>query len=1380
MIHILILKQHSLHNEMILLENEIFARLKENSIFNLLEQQLDDATTVFYDPKLFLYASSYDNIKWLNKFRINYQLTLSQTMTKLNMIINPNYQYPVEQQKEAAAFKNLIINDQSSLQSFFNRQYQFINESLSNYSQFFDIVQNMNIESLKNQKFLSSSNVNIFQFVINGTQSDNFNLHFTNPIPLQKISKDVVIVLNNFQDAYSVLKTIHESCTVFDRIWILKIEGEVSFSNVIQVVYKRNYLSLQATLNNFQELSKYFQSENYTAKYVDFLMIQRIINLITSSEKSQFNIQHQNNAFKDQETMKLEAVIYIFGQQNFIYTNFNLQQYNAHIFFIYVQNARFSQNIIINMNNVVFIEYVTQTDFLNVQLLTIIRILNGLYVSTKDEISSVNSSVLISRAIYRNNLYIGMLLINEQLFGSFADMTINNLDGLTATTLKVRMMDKQIPILNPYYQFSQTVSYQQETPQPLIQTIPGILNNYPQNQFSDIVSAKIITIPKSINSSVGSFIEYVNEYYYMQVVKNELTIHIGLSSTVITTKSRLIYLNVNYCVPPKLTQFTIQPLNLSQLRQFTQRPFYRTNSECLVLDGYNCIFETDIDLYRQAKEQISKQKNSDNLYLCGNNYTSTKFVLNTDSDDFLLNLQTIPEFGNISTLIIDYLDFKTAVLYFNTSSYQNVIFKYQSFLPIYQKSLLEQNECVLVIMNNTFIPSAKFASLRDLQTTSPNLMYLLYQQSREINHFARYVTQLEYLLDNPLIEAVYLGHSWVSNQDRNYADLLEQQTFVENETGTNEDQKVVNRVCVEIARLYNNQYFVFSSNPKNNAIVRNEHFKSNIDGTNLKFRLSVVDGQTFLTKPFISKNKSLLGIPRVGGYLTLQLKIEDVFQNVGGKTPFLIMDATGSTVYHQKDTNTDQFAFGVKQILINYGYLVETLSNSTVQSVHRSCTRNHQFWDTAYQRSVNNEFTVVASNNISKSFDFLKETDYNKSSIYERSVIFRAESQFFLSGFITIKEFSILNEFIVLLHDVWIITSHNQSITQLELSWKQKQQENMIQYTKNIPYNLSALDLIYPNLTRRGAIPQKIIRFQFQHQNKLNVDSLILISIFASQWIFVLLLLSLVTFHKRPQNFQQKQFRDYVEKLTGVYFNVVEHVSNDCLNITMKDTLPPQKQVASLESLTKYVDRVKQQLLLQKVNLIFAEKNMSVADCLKIIQLFEDEHQTNIFRYVQIQPIQYYYRSFTVLIQQKLYADFLMNLKNRISWIPNEQAQFKSDIKLIKRVNLSYVPSKRYMSINNKNVSKLITRLQTAIQSTMQSRAHSQPISRQEYVEEIQDLPFWFYNNTTSRLNENPCMVELFTPTKGGTPTKYIQNLDCIYSQNIQEILQYSVVEFLK
>ncbi|CAL6059769.1 Hypothetical_protein [Hexamita inflata] len=130
-----------------------------------------------------------------------------------------------------------------------------------------------------------------------------------------------------------------------------------------------------------------------------------------------------------------------------------------------------------------------------------------------------------------------------------------------------------------------------------------------------------------------------------------------------------------------------------------------------------------------------------------------------------------------------------------------------------------------------------------------------------------------------------------------------------------------------------------------------------------------------------------------------------------------------------------------------------------------------------------------------------------------------------------------------------------------------------------------------------------------------------------------------------------------------------------------------------------------------------------------------------------------------------------MNSRNLISWIPKEFATFDSNQKIMQSTELTHIPSKRYISVNNKNVSKLVTRLQTAIQSTMQSRVHSRPISRQEYVEEIQNLPFWFYNNTTSRNNHNPCQIILFVPSFP------IQNLLQLESQNMEMIMQSLIIQ---
>ncbi|CAL6107989.1 Hypothetical_protein [Hexamita inflata] len=248
--------------------------------------------------------------------------------------------------------------------------------------------------------------------------------------------------------------------------------------------------------------------------------------------------------------------------------------------------------------------------------------------------------------------FIGMLVINSYIFDTFSDFTMNNMDGLSASTLKIRMMDQLIPVFNPFYQFSPSISYQENIPRPLIQTIPCILNSYPQIQHNDIVSVKMVSIPKIVNASKGQYIQSFYEYYQMQTVQKQLTVHVGISSTAITTYSRYLYLNIPGCVTPSQQVFTPVPLNLSKIREQTSKPFKRTSSDCLITNGYDCLIDRDVDLYRLAKQTVMAQKNSDLKYLCSKDFVSSKFKkilfiflfflikLNMETDDYLLKLKT--------------------------------------------------------------------------------------------------------------------------------------------------------------------------------------------------------------------------------------------------------------------------------------------------------------------------------------------------------------------------------------------------------------------------------------------------------------------------------------------------------------------------------------------------------------------------------------------------------------------------------------------------------------------------------------------------------------------------------------------------------------------
>ncbi|CAL5976472.1 Conserved_hypothetical protein [Hexamita inflata] len=916
---------------------------------------------------------------------------------------------------------------------------------------------------------------------------------------------------------------------------------------------------------------------------------------------------------------------------------------------------------------------------------------------------------------------------------------MNNMDGLSAATLKIRMMDQLIPVFNPFYQFSPSISYQENTHRPLIQTIPCILNLYPQIQHNDIVSVKMVSIPKIVNASKGQYIQSLYEYYQMQIVQKQLTVHVGISSTAITTYSRYLYLNIPGCVVPQQPVFTQTPINLTQLREQTSKPFKRTSLECLVTDGYDCLIHKDVDLYRKAKSTIMAQKNSDIQYLCSKDFVSSKFKLNMETDDYLLKLKNIPEFGDISQLILDHDNFTNSILKTNYAIQQELIMQYLPILPNKYKTIINQDTCVMVIQNGKYVPSSKFSSLKGLKTTSPNMLFALYQKHKEIVHFARYVNQLEYLLDNPVIEAVYLGHNWVSGIDIDYQGILEQQSFEEKELGSNYDKQVINSVCIEISQLFSSQYFVFSTNPANNDIVKDEQLKSSIDGTNQKFRLSFINNQLFLTKPLISKNKSIFGVPQVSGYLTLQLKIGDLFQQVIGidkHTPknYFVMDATGSVLYSGKNKETLKYAFATKQILLQFGYLIETIKQSTTQSVYINCFKNNEFWDSAYQRSLNNEFIILVNSAVQSNLP-LQQLDYNKSAIYERSVVFNATSQFFVSGFIMVKEFSILNEFLVYFEDI-------QATNLTQETFENSQKGEQTRYLKELPQNITALDNIYPQLTQRNSkIPQNIQRFTPIHPNNIVLKNSMIIVVIVSQLLFISCMLLQLKCDK--QKVISHKYSDYqFEQQNNILISNITS-QNNLLNYSV---LTENQEYRNKLTLQQYVSRICTLLQLQRVNFLFGERNFSASDYHLLVNLFEDvENQANLFRQLQYQPIQHYYRSFTLLTSQQLYSHFLMFLKNSPSWIPQQTTNFNSYQKVNHTIHynqLRYIQSKRYITINSRNVSQLVTRLQTAIQSSAPSRMHSKPVSRQELIEEMDELPFWFQREVEDRGNYSAFTVE--------------------------------------
>ncbi|CAL6023213.1 Conserved_hypothetical protein [Hexamita inflata] len=700
---------------------------------------------------------TFQNQTRLQELNISKEFSRLSALSRLNMIINPYFGFSDEIVKDAKGFIEFFNTAEPNLQNFFQVQFDFLNQSINLYNDFFTKIQNnLTIDNLQKSTYQVENEQNIFQFIVNGTKSEKYDLHFTSPIPLQKISKDVVFLINGFTDSQSILYTLHESASVYDRIWFFQVIGETKYINIINEIYQRNYLSLQATLNLYYKISQYIE-QAINNIYVSNVVVKQLIKeVIDASEGSKYTIKSNNIM----NSAKYEIVLFVFGQPNIIQNALHTYQYedaNIHAFFIDISDQ--SDNLFIaSENNKFNLVFRNQSDYQKNYLPIIVKTLNHLFVSFENEIGSINDSVVVAKSLYQNNEYIGMLVIKPNVFKTFSDTIMNSLDGLSGTTFITRMMEQQHSILNSFFQYMPSISYQGTQPEALIQVLPYQLNPQPQIHFNDVISATLGIITKFTNYSTKLFVQNIQGFYQMQITRKEFAINVALSSSALTSLTRNRYSTVN-CVPPKDLDIEYNNFDFEQLREQTKQQSFKISiNGCLVTD-YNgsCVVKNSAELIPEVRQKIATVFQINNPVLCPTKFTSSKFKLYLGSDELMQKIQNSPEFGDVSVLLQDYNILKQAILNVDETNLDYIRLKYMNIIPIKQKQYLSQDTCVLVKNDNNYVSSSQYNSLQGLQVISPNLIYALYISSWEIMHFARFIPQLENLLQNKKISGVYFG-----------------------------------------------------------------------------------------------------------------------------------------------------------------------------------------------------------------------------------------------------------------------------------------------------------------------------------------------------------------------------------------------------------------------------------------------------------------------------------------------------------------------------------------------------------------------------------------------------------------------------------------------
>jgi len=125
---------------------------------------------------------------------------------------------------------------------------------------------------------------------------------------------------------------------------------------------------------------------------------------------------------------------------------------------------------------------------------------------------------------------------------------------------------------------------------------------------------------------------------------------------------------------------------------------------------------------------------------------------------------------------------------------------------------------------------------------------------------------------------------------------------------------------------------------------------------------------------------------------------------------FIMLDMQTNVLFQNTtEKNKDlSYLFGLRKFLVDIGYVNKIQVNYSISNFEYVYEINHQFWETAYEKALQNKFQIAVSRGEVKYNTTLSKEDYDKSSIYERAVISNIEGDVFSQGIVIIKQFSLL------------------------------------------------------------------------------------------------------------------------------------------------------------------------------------------------------------------------------------------------------------------------------------------------------------------------------------------------------------------------------------
>ncbi|CAL6060293.1 Conserved_hypothetical protein [Hexamita inflata] len=1062
------LKIQQLQNMMKQFEADNLNIQEFNSVYDIINQ----ANKTYYSAVVQLFPDYQDNYDAYNKRGIKPKWFVTIAVDKLQLIIDTGNQ---TESSWANNRLSILLSQKPNTELF------FINKRQNTFKIYQKVIDQLTFMSASltqtdnETQIRAKIGTNNTYFMVNNYSQLHNTIPFTNPTIFESTTKDIIFVFSQFSSPQILMKTLYETCSLNDRVWIYNIiDGELV--NILTILFQRKFLSIISIQNNYELIIDYLL--NNIEQIQQFNKLDFIQTIQKAVDEENYNLYFQiiNNNVKT--TSKSYFLIYLVTKNTLFLSNKKLKKQENMLLIIISEQV--DQTFMFQKGQYfdLIIQFKQYQEYLEYQIQQIIQHLKNTIINDQITYGMINTTLIFLQPVYINQQYIGTIYkIMDYNDNVDWNNDVNWYDQVSRNVI----MDSTGRILisrciqpNPPHYIDQKGRHQYY-PQLTLPMLNSTLFNFDQTGLIKTVHYPVYEYSFNLSDifTKKDFVVYLTQNHYSQY-RGITSISNKALSMMFRTSFKQCDQNSQEVINQKYLYYTYKSskqFNLTQLRSYT------SFSHIYNLQTNKCQYQKGTIYYNTSAVCSSSYLNIRGLIQQYSVYKTPKPECSFNlSDGFQIHFGMELLFENVLKTNMSITGNASAFIQTMKQAYQLIsqgkMIEVQTLLQKYTKQKQTYGTYTTFLNSNVLKYGSNQSDINfntnlseKIDTELPLAIVDLMNRLDDISMFGQATQNLINLTQNKDILEVQLGHISHDSQEviliNDYVYSYNQ--FFEQNPEYWNDEIIISRFNMfkEAWTYYQMHYFMYTAGSHWQEMMR-EQLKAQPEGKKGKYRVGNIDGKLAITKALVVKNKNIDKETGVNGFLTVLLNKNF---DIGIQENYTLLDENARYIHGINEQNNIK---GVQSLLLQYRFLKKIRINATINDYNDIYEINMSFWDDAFNRATNQEFTVLISSDKNTINNQLNIQDYNNSEIHQRSLIFNAKSEYFFGGNIIVSQYGAIDGILVIYKNLTI--NGQEVLSDMIHNHSQLQ----IQYEHSS--NIQKLEQVYQNLTARSNIVTQTLK----------------------------------------------------------------------------------------------------------------------------------------------------------------------------------------------------------------------------------------------------------------------------------------------------------------